>query len=220
MEKGLSFLQSLISIQGIVSIVVVILFCKMIFYISKKKSMRLTTKHVVAIGIGSALYAATSVFSINLGPNTSLRLAIALLTIFGALFGPVVGFLVGFIGHALNDAMMYGSIWWSWVSMSAFVGLFSGLILYSKGFNVNRGLITAKHIVLMYIYAILGAIVGSVVSFVGDVYLYGEPAGKVWLQIGIANITNLVVMAAIGIPVVIALGKMKGKASNLEELEE
>ena len=68
-------------------------------------------------GIGAALYAAASMISINVGPSTSLRLAVALLCIFGAIFGPVVGFLVGFIGHALNDAISYGSVWWSWVFM-------------------------------------------------------------------------------------------------------
>ena len=58
-------------------------------------------------GIGAALYVAASMISIN----------VALLCIFGAIFGPVVGFLVGFIGHALNDAISYGSVWWSWVFM-------------------------------------------------------------------------------------------------------
>ena len=58
-------------------------------------------------GIGVALYAVASMISIN----------VALLCIFGAIFGPVVGFLVGFIGHALNDAISYGSVWWSWVFM-------------------------------------------------------------------------------------------------------
>lgn len=83
----------------------------------KQSIFKLTTKHVVAIGIGAALYAAASMISINVAPNTSLRLAVALLCIFGAIFGPVVGFLVGFIGHALNDAISYGSVWWSWVFM-------------------------------------------------------------------------------------------------------
>ncbi|MGL4799642.1 MAG: ECF-type riboflavin transporter substrate-binding protein [Cellulosilyticaceae bacterium] len=212
-----SLFDTLIGTQGLVAIGVVLILCIALFIIGKKKRVELTTKHVVAIGIGAALYAATSVFSINIAPNTSLRLAIALLTIFGALFGPIVGFLVGFIGHALNDAMMYGSIWWSWVFMSASVGLFAGFITYSKGFNVNRGKVNRKQIALMYGYAVLGAIVGSILSYLGDVYLYGEPKEKLFLQLSVANATNLIVVAAIGIPVVVALAKMKGKAANLEE---
>lgn len=183
----------------------------------KKGALKLTTKHVVAIGIGSALYAATSMISINIAPNTSLRLAIALLSIFGSIFGPIVGFLVGFIGHALNDALSYGSVWWSWVFMSGSIGFFSGLIVLSPGFDVLAGKIQKLHMGLMYIYAICGAIVGSLLSYVGDVYVYGEPAQKVGLQIVVANITNLIVAAAVGIPVVIALTKLKNKSSNLEE---
>lgn len=217
MEKATSFFESLVTMQGLISVGVVVVLSIVLFAIGKKKAVRLTTKHVVAIGIGAALYAATSVFSVPLAPNTSLRLAIALLTIFGALFGPIVGFLVGFIGHALYDAMTFGNVWWSWVFMSASVGLFAGLITYSNGFDVNRGMVTKKHIGMMYVYGLLGAIAGSILSYLGDVYLYGEPTEKLMLQLAVANGTNLIVVAVIGIPVVVALAKMKGRASNLEE---
>ena len=43
------------------------------------------------------------------------------------LFGPVAGALIGLIGHVLKDLIMYGSPWWSWVIVSALVGLFIGL---------------------------------------------------------------------------------------------
>ena len=217
MENIMAFFSSIVTMQGLVAVGVVVVLSIILGVVGKKKSMKLTTKHVVAIGIGAAVYAATSIFSLPLAPNTSLRLAIALLTIFGALFGPVVGFLVGFIGHALNDAMMYANVWWSWVFMSASVGLFAGLITYSKGFDVNRGMITKKHIALMYLYGLGGAVVGSILSYLGDVYLYGEPTEKLMLQLAVANGTNLMVVAVIGIPVVVALAKMKGKSANLEE---
>lgn len=183
----------------------------------KKSIFKLTTKHVVAIGIGAALYAAASMISINVGPSTSLRLAVALLCIFGAIFGPVVGFLVGFIGHALNDAISFGMVWWSWVFMSASIGMCIGLITMKADFDVLKGQITKVHIGLLYGYAILGAVVGSVLSYVGDVIIYGEPAGKVWFQIIMANVANLIVVAAIGIPVVIAITKLKGRTTELEE---
>lgn len=183
----------------------------------KKSIFKLTTKHVVAIGIGSALYAAASMISINVAPNTSLRLAVALLCIFGAIFGPIVGFLVGFIGHALNDAISYGSVWWSWVFMSASIGLCTGFIVMKADFDVLKGKIKGIHISLLYLYAVLGAVVGSILSYAGDVYVYGEPANKVWLQIIVANITNLIVVAAIGIPAVVVIAKLKGKSTDLEE---
>lgn len=40
----------------------------------KQSIFKLTTKHVVAIGIGAALYAAASMISINVAPNTHLDL--------------------------------------------------------------------------------------------------------------------------------------------------
>lgn len=217
MEQSQGFLTSMMSTQGMVAIAVVAILSVVLYKIGKKRAVRLRTRHVVAIGIGAALYAATSVFSIQIAPNTSLRLAIALLTVFGALFGPMVGFLVGFIGHALNDAMMYGSVWWSWVFMSGSVGLFAGLVVYHKGFDVNRGLVSKWHIMWMYIYGICGAVVGSVVAYLGDVYLYGEATDKLFLQLAVANTTNLIVVAAVGIPVVINLARMKGKIVYLEE---
>lgn len=183
----------------------------------KQGAFKLTTKHVVAIGIGAALYAATSMIAIPVGPNTSLRLAVALLTVFGALFGPIVGFLVGFIGHALNDAISFGSVWWSWVFMSASMGFFAGLITLKPNVDILTGKLEKVHIGLMYLYAVFGAVAGSVLSYAGDVFVYGEPANKVWYQIVVANISNLVVVAAVGIPVVIGLAKLKSKSSNLEE---
>ena len=177
--------------------------------------MKLTTKSVVAIGIGAALYGVLSAVSLPIGPNTSLRIAVALLTIFGALFGPVVGFLVGFIGHALNDTMMYGGVWWSWVMLSAMMGLSMGFIKFDKEFDPENGICKKRHIVKLYIYAIIGAILAGIAAYVGDVYFYGEPANKVWLQILLATTSNFVVTAGLGIPSIIMIAKRKGKHNNL-----
>lgn len=217
MEQMINFLDKYSFMRPLISIVFVAMVCLVLYVVFKEKALKLTTKHVVAIGIGSALYAATSMISINVAPNTGLRIAISLLCVFGALFGPIVGFLVGFIGHALNDAISSGVVWWSWVFMSASVGLFSGFITLQKDFNVLKGKLSGKHIVLMYIYSIGGALVGSILSYCGDVFLYGEPANKVWLQIIVANALNLLVIAVVGIPVVIGLAKLKNTSSNLEE---
>lgn len=202
--------------QGIISIVFAAIIVIVLYFMSKKVELKLTTKSVVAIGIGAALYGALSAISIPIGPNTSFRLAIALLPIFGAIFGPMVGFLVGFIGHALNDAVMWGSVWWSWVFLSAMLGLFGGLIKLDKSFDVQSGKIEKSHIIKMYAYAFVGMIAASAAAYAGDVLLYGEPAEKVWIQIILASSTNLVVMAVIGIPAIIALAKRNKKNSNLE----
>lgn len=207
------FFSSIVTYQGIISLILVVLASFVLF---KKGKKGISTRDVVAIGIGAALYGALSYISIPIGPNTSFRIAVALLPIFGAIFGPIVGFLVGFIGHALNDALMNGSVWWSWVFLSAFMGMFGGLVTFDKNFDVLSGMIQKKHYIKMYIYALLGMLIGSLVAYGGDVFLYGEPAAKVWLQILLANISNLIVISILGIPVVILLGNMKGKNNNLD----
>lgn len=206
----------MITNQGIIAIAIAIILSGILYILGKKVNLKLTTKSVVAIGIGAALYAALSAVAIPIGPNTSFRLSIALLPIFGAIFGPVVGFLVGFIGHALNDALLWGSVWWSWVFLSAMLGMFGGLVKLDEDFDVLSGKLEKKHIVKMYIFAIMGLVVASAVAYAGDVFLYGEPAEKVGIQIILASSTNFAVMAAIGIPAVIAIAKTKHKNQNLK----
>ncbi|MGX6592177.1 energy-coupling factor transport system substrate-specific component [Cetobacterium ceti] len=184
-------------------------------YYNQKKEF-FSTKNVVAIGIGAALYSVLSAIMIPIGPNTSFRIAVALLTIFGVIFGPMVGFFVGFVGHALNDMIMWGSVWFSWVFLSAVIGLFAGFINNDKSFNLESGKITKKHIFKMYIYAILGMIFAGLAAYVGDVYFYGEPPKKVWIQIALATFTNFIVTASLGIPIILAIGKSRRKHSNLK----
>ncbi|MGL5050376.1 MAG: ECF-type riboflavin transporter substrate-binding protein [Fusobacteriaceae bacterium] len=177
----------------------------------------LTTKKVVAIGIGAALYSVLSAVMIPIGPNTSLRIAVAILTIFGVMFGPVVGFLVGFIGHSLNDMIMWGSVWFSWVFLSAIIGLFAGFIKYNKAFNLEKGIVPTKSIVLMYLYALIGMIMAGIIAYIGDVYFYGEPAEKVFIQIILASLSNFAITAIVGIPAILAIAKKNKKHSNLSE---
>ena len=181
-----------------------------------KKIELFSTKSVVAIGIGAALYSVLSGVAIPIGPNTSFRIAVALLTIFGAIFGPLVGFFVGFVGHALNDMIMWGSVWFSWVFLSAVIGLFGGLIALDKNFSLETGHVTKIHIFKMYIYAILGMIFAGLAAYVGDVYFYGEPAQKVWIQIALATLTNFVGTVTLGIPIVVGIAARKRKYSNLK----
>lgn len=212
------FFQSIATKEGIIAIALVVVVIIAI-RIWGKSLFNLSTKSVVAIGIGAALYTVVSFIAIPIGPNTSFRIAIAILSIFGALFGPVVGFLVGFIGHALNDALAWGSVWWSWVFLSAVIGLFSGLVRMDKKFNPLQGALRAKNIIQMYVYSFIGIIVASAVAYLGDVFLYGEPADKVWIQIIIASISNYAVIAVVGIPAVILIGRMYKSRKNLKEEE-
>lgn len=210
------FFQSIATMQNIVAIAFLVFVIIGIRQFGQHM-FELSTKSVVAIGIGSALYASLSFISIPIGPNTSFRIAIAILTIFGALFGPVVGFLVGFIGHALNDALAWGSVWWSWVFLSAVLGLFSGFVNIDKKFDPLKGLMDKKHIIQLYVLAFISIFASGLAAYLGDVFLYGEPTNKVWIQVAMGSISNFIVIATVGIPAVTAIGRMNKSKKNLEE---
>lgn len=213
------FFQSVVTKEGMIAIVIAVVLSIAVALINKQRGRHMSTKTVVAIGVGAALYAALSAISIPVGPNTSFRIAIALLPIFGAFFGPTAGFLVGFIGHALNDAFMYGGVWWSWVFLSAMIGLFGGFVRFDKKFDPINGVCTKLNIALMYIWSLIGMLVGGIFACGGDVLLYGEPIKKVLIQITLASVSNIIVVAVIGIPavIVIALSKAKNKGLKKDE---
>lgn len=81
-------------------------------------------KHVVAMGIGTALFVVLTNVQIPVGfiPNTALQTRAAVLAFFSAIFGPVVGGAIGLIGHALGDAVFteaYGGAGYSRTLYSA-----------------------------------------------------------------------------------------------------
>lgn len=215
----IKFLSSLGSLQGIVTVVAAVVVIAAFYFINKGKKIfrKLTTRDVVAIGIGAALYGVLSFISIPVGPDSSFRIALALLTIFGAIFGPVVGFLAGFIGHSLNDALTYGTVWWTWTFISASVGFFSGLIKLDKNFDVLGGKMNKLQTAKLYILTYAGLLVGLALAFIGDIVLYGSTPNKEWLQIGLVGGTDVVVIAVISIPVVAAIAKIRSKGTSLEK---
>lgn len=213
------FFISIATMQGMVAVVIAVVLCSVILFFGKKFGKPMSTKTVVAIGIGAALYAALSALSIPIGPNTSFRIAIILIPIFGAFFGPTAGFLVGFIGHALNDAFLMGNVWWSWVFMSAMLGFFGGFVRMDRRFDPLNGVCNRFHLLSMYIWSAVGMAAGSIMAYFGDVYLYGEPAEKLFIQITLANISNLVVIFVIGIPAIGLIAKSRANNSGLKKEE-
>lgn len=177
----------------------------------------MNVKQVVATGIFAALYAVLSVFSIPIGiSNTSLKIALIIVVFAGIMYGPLSGFLVGFIGHALYDAVAYGGVWWSWVFMSAMVGLFIGFVYYDKDLNLVTGNFSKMTVIKAYVLAFTGSVVGSLIAYLGDVYLYGESANKVVFQLGAATIANSVVLI-VGITIVFSYIKSRRKYRGLDE---
>lgn len=176
---------------------------------------KISIKTIVAIGIGAAVFLILAKFvAIPTGiPNTTVQTSYAFLALMSVIFGPIAGGLIGLIGHALNDAFSYGTIWWSWVAGSALVGLFIGL--FSKRLNVANGEFGKKQIIS---FNIIQAIVQLIVWFVPpvlDVLIYSEPANKVIAQALFAGISNIITVGIIGTILLAAYAKTRTKSNSL-----
>ena len=177
-------------------------------------------RQVVAIGIGAAIFVALTTVQIPVGfvPNTELQVRAAVLAFFAAVFGPVAGFAIGLIGHALGDALFYGSVWWSWVFPDAVFGLLVGL--FAKKYAIEEGGFAVKQAVLFNVVQIVANLISWVViAPVLDIIIYKEPANKVFLQGVTAGVSNLVIVAILGTILAIGYSKIKTKTGSLKEEE-
>ena len=175
-----------------------------------------STKTIVAIGIGAAVFLILAKFAaIPTGiPNTTIQTSYAFLALISVLFGPIAGLFVGLFGHALNDLISYGSIWWSWVITSAFVGL--GIGLFYKSFSVEDGEFGRSKIVTFNVVQIVvQGIAWFVVAPVLDILIYAEPANKVFTQGIVAGLWNIGTVAVLGTILLSAYAKTRTKKGSL-----
>lgn len=149
-------------------------------------------------------------------PNTSLQPRAAVLAFLAAVFGPVVGGIVGLLGHALGDAMFYGSIWWSWVFPDAVFGIAMGL--FAKKFMIKEGGFVGKSIALFNAVQIVANVVAwIVVAPVLDILIYSEPANKVFVQGVFACLGNVIITAILGTLLGVGYTKIGAKSSSLSK---
>ena len=175
-----------------------------------------STKTIVAIGIGTALFVILGRFaSIPTGiPNTSIETNYAFLALMASIFGPIAGLFIGLIGHALKDAISYGSIWWSWVIVSAFVGL--GIGLFRGKYNVQDGEFGLKKIIIFnVVQAWVQAIGWFLIAPLLDILIYAEPANKVFTQGIVAGLGNIVTVGVLGTFLLAAYAKTRTKKGSL-----
>lgn len=175
-------------------------------------------KEVVAIGIGTALFVVLTEVQIPLGfiPNTSLQPRAALLAFMAAVFGPVVGGAIGLIGHALGDALFYGSVWWSWVFPETVFGIVVGL--FAAKYAIKGGGFDKKAIVLFNVVQVIAnAVAWIVVAPLLDVLIYQEPLNKVVVQGIGACVGNVIIVGILGTLIAVGYSKMGAKSSSLSK---
>ncbi len=175
-------------------------------------------KEVVAMGIGTALFVVLTNVQIPLVivPNTALQPRMAIMAFFAAVFGPIVGGVIGLLGHALGDAIFYGSVWWSWVFPEAVVGVTVGL--FAAKFAVKEGgFATTKNIVFFNVVQIVAnAIAWILLAPVLDILVYSEPANKVFAQGAFAFLGNVIIIGILGTILLSVYSRISGKSSDLK----
>lgn len=173
-------------------------------------------KTVVATGIGAALFIIIGTL-INIPtpiPNTNIQLQYAVVALFAVIYGPTVGFFSGFIGHALKDALQYGSPWWTWVLVSGLIGLAIGLV--AKKIKIEKGQLIGKDLAWFNGAQILANVIGwGIIAPYGDILIYSEPASKVFTQGIISAIINSLTIAIGGSLLLAVYSKTRTQSGSL-----
>ena len=182
-----------------------------------KKSL-LSTKTIVAIGIGAALFFVLGKFVAIPSPipNTNIAFQYAILAFLSALYGPVAGCLIGFIGHWLIDLTAGWGVWWTWVVGSAIHGAIAGLA-FNK-INLNKGEFGKKDIItFVVINLIASAISWALVAPVGDVVVYAEDASYVFSQGIFSAVANFLTSTIVGGLLCFGYSKTIAKEGSLDK---
>lgn len=181
-----------------------------------KKYFTVNTKTIVATGLGAAIFMLLFMYVKVPSPipETSFQTAYGLSAFFGALFGPIAGGLIAFIGHALSDAVQYGSPWWSWVIASGVAGFIAGFAYRQT--NVEEGEFKVKDMLKFNAFQILGnAISWVLLAPVLDIVIYSEPVKLVFTQGVIAFLMNSISTGFIGTLLLVAYAATRTKKGSL-----
>ncbi len=179
---------------------------------------KVTTKTIVATGLGAAIFMLLFMY-IKVPspiPETSFQTAYGLSAFFAVLFGPIAGGLIAFIGHALSDAVQYGSPWWSWVIASGVASFVFGFAY--KRTRVEDGEFKIKDILTFNVIQIIGnAIAWIAVAPSLDILIYKEPANLVFIQGTVAAVMNSISAGVIGTLLLIAYAATRTKKGSLSK---
>lgn len=177
----------------------------------------LSVRTIVAIGIGAAVFVILGRFaSIPTGiPNSNIEVTYAFLALMAVIYGPVAGGLIGLIGHALKDLIFYGSVWWSWVIVSVFVGFVFGLV--SKKIDIESGEFGVRKAITFNVVQVVAQAIGwFLLAPVLDIVIYAEPSNKVFIQGLGVGISNIVTVGILGTLLLALYAKTRTKKGSLD----
>lgn len=183
-----------------------------------RELFRVTTKTIVATGIGAALFAVLFMFvKIPSGiPNTEFQTAPAVSAFFGAIFGPITSGLMAFIGHALSDSLLYGSPWWSWVVANGVASFIFGFAFNKT--NAELGELNAKGIITFNLIQLIGNVVAWVmVAPLLDIVIYAEPVNLAFTQGVTGAILNTISCGVLGTLLLFIYSETRTKKGSLSK---
>ena len=177
---------------------------------------KVTTRTIVAIGLGAAIFTLLFMY-VKIPspvPETQFQTAYGVAAFFATLFGPIAGALIAFIGHALSDAVQYGTPWWSWVIASGVAGFVFGFAF--KRTRVEEGEFKGKDILTFNLYNVIGNVIAwIVIAPLLDILIYQEPVNLVFVQGATAAGMNIISVAVIGTLLLIAYAATRTKKGSL-----
>lgn len=180
------------------------------------KYFKVTTKTIVATGLGAALFMLLFMYVKVPSPipETSFQTAYGISAFFAAIYGPIAGGLIAFIGHALSDAIQYGSPWWSWVIASGVASFIFGFAY--KSTKVEEGEFKSKDIIKFNVIQVIGnAIAWILVAPLLDIFIYSEPVELVFTQGVVAAVMNSISAGVIGTFFLIAYAATRTKKGSI-----
>ncbi|WMM25884.1 ECF-type riboflavin transporter substrate-binding protein [Tissierella sp. MB52-C2] len=180
------------------------------------KYFKVTTKTIVATGLGAAIFMLLFMY-VKIPspiPETSFQTAYGISAFFATIYGPIAGGLIGFIGHGLSDAVQYGSPWWSWVIASGIASFIFGFAY--KNTRVEDGEFKGQDIVKFNVIQVVGNLIAwLLVAPILDILIYAEPVKLVFAQGGIAVVMNSISSGVIGTFFLIAYSSTRTKKGSI-----
>lgn len=183
-----------------------------------KKYFEVTTRTIVGFALGAALFTLLFMFVKvpSPVPETSIQTAYGLSAFFATLFGPIAGGLIAFVGHALSDAIQYGSPWWSWVIASGVASFIFGFAYKTSG--IEEGTFGTKDLIRFNIIQVIGnAVAWVVVAPLLDILIYAEPVNLVFTQGIFAAVSNSISAGVIGSLLLVAYAKTRTQKGSLSK---
>jgi energy-coupling factor transport system substrate-specific component len=172
-------------------------------------------KTVVMIGMGAILYGFLSYLTqFIMVDGGSLRPAIVVLTLWGALYGPLAGFFAGMLGALINDLLSM-DVWLHWDIGNGIIGWFAGLAYHLKDFDLRKGRIRGVHYCWIAGYGLLGNYIGLTASALADVLLQTPGTDVIGWAIVPATV-NAIWVCTLGLLVIAALAHRNASQSPMD----